>query len=92
MTFGAVAAITAALSLAVVPALINQAVAQDCPGCQGKGHETSDPVCVNESSGKTKEGECPGGSLSSPNKQQEETVTAGKSGNPKGTIVEEGRK
>ena len=39
MTFGAVAAITAALSLAVVPALINQAVAQDCPGCQGQGHE-----------------------------------------------------
>ena len=39
MTFEAVAAITAALSLAVVPALINQAVAQDCPGCQGQGHQ-----------------------------------------------------
>jgi hypothetical protein len=39
MTFAAVAAIAAALSLAVVPALTNQVFAQDCPGCQGGGHD-----------------------------------------------------
>ena len=39
LTLAALAAITAALSLAVVPALTNQAFAQDCPGCQGQGHE-----------------------------------------------------
>lgn len=38
MTFATVAAITAVLGFAVVPALTNQVFAQDCPGCQGQGH------------------------------------------------------
>jgi hypothetical protein len=38
MTFAALGAITVALGFAVVPALTNQVFAQDCPGCQGQGH------------------------------------------------------
>src|SRR5918994_3234429 len=87
VTFAALAAITVALAFAVVPALTNQVFAQDsCPGCQGKGHERDPEVCVNESSGKEKEGECSGNSLSSPNKQEEQVVYKGKSGNIKGEI------
>jgi hypothetical protein len=39
VTFAALAAITVALGFAVVPALTNQVFAQDCPGCQGQGHD-----------------------------------------------------
>ena len=93
VTFAAVAAITAALSLAIVPALTNQAFAHDCPGCHSQGHQVEEePECVNTSSGKEKEGECPGGSLNSPNKQEEREVTAGKSDNVKGERVDKGSK
>jgi hypothetical protein len=37
-TLAALAAITVAMALAVVPALTNQVFAQDCPGCNGQGH------------------------------------------------------
>ena len=39
LTLAALAAITVALGFAVVPALTNQVFAQDCPGCQGQGHQ-----------------------------------------------------
>jgi hypothetical protein len=38
LTLAAVAAMAIALGFAVVPALTNQVFAQDCPGCQGQGH------------------------------------------------------
>jgi Ribonuclease G/E len=97
VTFAALAAITVALGFAVVPALTtSQAFAQDCPGCHGQGHvREPEPECVNTSSpseNADKEGECPGGSLNSPSKQEETEVDRGKSGKPKGIDVEEGRK
>lgn len=89
MTFAAVAVMAVALSLAVVPALFtSQVFAQpECPGCHGGGHTEGETECKNTSSDSTSEGECPGNSLKSPNKQEETEVKAGKSGQTKGTKI-----
>jgi hypothetical protein len=65
VTFAAVAAIAAALSLAVAPTATQVFAQPDCPGCGGQGHTET---CLNVNSGKEKEGECPGNSQTSPSK------------------------
>jgi hypothetical protein len=72
VTFAAVAAITAALSLAIVPALTTQAFAQDFS--QGRGHTQT---CDKANTDEIEEGPCPGQSHKSDNKF--EATYAGKS-------------
>jgi hypothetical protein len=78
--FAAIAAIGVALSLAgVVPALTNQAFAQDFPGSNGQGHQ-EDTGCTQ---GPDRD-ECPGQSGGqNPNRDDCEVVFAGNSDNIK---------
>ena len=90
VTFAALAAITVALGLAVVPAVTtSQAFAQDCPGCQGGGHEREE-TCDKKNTDEIEEGPCPGESQKSKNKDEETIINAGKSGKPKFICDEEG--
>ena len=90
VTFAAIAAISVALALAVVPALTtSQAFAQDCPGCQGGGHDR-DETCTQTQSDDVVEGDCPGESQKSKNKDEVTIIDAGKSGKPKFICDEEG--
>jgi hypothetical protein len=74
MTFAAVAAVTAVLGFAVVPAMTNLVFAQDCPGCQGGGHRDVD---TNRGGHEKEEGS---------RAAKCEIIYAGQSDNPKGTI------
>jgi hypothetical protein len=79
VTFAAIAAMAVALSLAVVPALTNQAFAA-FPN-EGKGHERE---CINggDKDISKEDGGCPGQSEKGNN---DENTYAGKSGNLKST-------
>jgi hypothetical protein len=73
-----------------VPALTtSQAFAQDCPGCEGGGHEREE-TCDKKNTVEVEEGPCPGESQKSKNKDEETIINAGKSGNPKFICDEEG--
>jgi hypothetical protein len=90
VTLAAIAAIGVALGFAVVPALTtSQAFAQDCPGCQGGGHEREE-TCDKKNTDVIEEGPCPGESQKSKNKDEGTTINAGQSGNPKFICNEEG--
>ena len=90
VTFAALAAITVALGLAVVPALTtSQAFAQDCPGCGGAGHEKTQ-TCDKKNTPEIEQGPCPGESQKSKNKDESTTINAGQSGKPKFICNEEG--
>ena len=90
LTIAALAAITAALGFAVVPALTtSQAFAQDCAGCGGGGHLRAE-TCEQTQSGDVVADDCPGQSQKSPNKDETTTIDAGKSGKPKYICDEDG--
>ena len=74
VTFAALAAITAVLGFAVVPALTNQVFAQDCPGCQGGGHQKE----FTNRGGQEKDEDSRAAKC--------QIIYAGQSDNPKGTI------
>jgi hypothetical protein len=84
VTFAAIAAIGVALSLAVVPAFINQVSA--FPGENGKGHTTVE-TCENPG-GHVKEGDCPGQSEEATPIEETTTTFAGKSSHVKDTTTE----
>jgi hypothetical protein len=85
VTFAAIAAIGVALSLAVVPAFINQVSA--FPGENGKGHTTTTVETCENPGGHVKEGDCPGQSEEATPIEETTTTTtfAGKSSHVKDT-------
>jgi len=93
VTLAALAAMTVALGLAVVPAALTSqvfAAQPECPGCEGGGHQTVETTTCTNPGGHVKEGDCPGQSENAePQVEQTcETVFAGQSTHEKGTECE----